>query len=231
MSPLIFNAVIGWAISALDPILGVSLNGSIINCLAYADDIVLLSKTQLGLKSLPDSLVMDLGLGGLNISAGPKGKSASLSITIDGKNKKWLVNQKPFLEVGNQVVPALKANDAYKYLGILITAAGAKQREGSKNELKDGLSNISKAPLKPHQRLNIPRQLLLPKFLHTLVLAPTNTSYLKWFDNMIRSALRSWLKLPKDTPLAFFYANVKAGGLGIPSLRHVIPDLKKNRLN
>ena len=73
LSPLIFNAVIGWAISALDPILGVSLNGSIINCLAYADDIVLLSKTQLGLKSLPDSLVMDLGLGGWGtLVLGPK---------------------------------------------------------------------------------------------------------------------------------------------------------------
>ena len=177
-----------------------------------------------------NSLVIQLGLGGLNISAGPKGKSASLSITIYGKNKKWLVNRKAFLEVGNQVVPALKVNDAYKYLGILITAGGAKQRESSKNELKDGLGNISKAPLKPQQRLNILRQFLLPKFFHTLVLPYTNTSYLKWFD-MIRSALRSWLKQPKDTPLAFFYANVKAGGLGIPSLRHVIPDLKKNRLN
>ena len=105
----------------------------------------------------------------------------------------------------------------------------------SPNKFPPFLSNpfapATQATLKPHQRLNILRQFLLPKFLHTLVFAPTNTSYLKWFDIIIRSALRSWLKLPKDTPIAFFYDNVKAGRLGISSLRHVIPDFKKNRLN
>ena len=39
----------------------------------------------------------------------------------------------------------------------------------------------------------------------------------------MRSAVRSWLKLPKDTSTAFFHAEAVSGGLNLPLLEHEIP--------
>ena len=47
---------------------------------------------------------------------------------------------------------------------------------------------------------------------------------------MVRRNVRGWLKLPHDTPNVFLHADVKDGGLGIPSLRATIPFMKKARL-
>ncbi|PZC70716.1 hypothetical protein B5X24_HaOG215012 [Helicoverpa armigera] len=41
----------------------------------------------------------------------------------------------------------------------------------------------------------------------------------------IRSAVREWLRLPKDVPVGYFHAGTKDGGLAIPSLRTCVPDL------
>ena len=47
---------------------------------------------------------------------------------------------------------------------------------------------------------------------------------------MVRRNVRGWLKLPHDTPNVFLHADVKDGGLGVPSLRATIPFMKKARL-
>ena len=49
-------------------------------------------------------------------------------------------------------------------------------------------------------------------------------------DTSIRGAVRQWIKLPHDTPKAFFHAKTKDGGLDIHSLEFMIPTLKQRRL-
>ena len=95
--------------------------------------------------------------------------------------------------------------------------------------LKQGLSNISNAPLKPQQRLYIASCHLVPKLLHQLTLTLSSFKYLKWLNRTMRSAVRSWLKLPKDTSTAFFHAKVVDGGLSLPLLEHEILLLKQAR--
>ena len=100
--------------------------------------------------------------------------------------------------------------------------------------LRDGLASISSAPLKPQQRLYIAMYHLVPKCHHQLALSPSSAKYLRWLDRTVRSALRSalrsWLKLPKDTPVPFFYAPVVEGGLGVPLHEHVVPLMRAKRL-
>ena len=67
---------------------------------------------------------------------------------------------------------------------------------------------------------------LISAFYHQLTLAPCTDKYLGWIDKSIRSAIRSWLKLPKDTPTAFFHAEIVNGGLGVPLFSQTIPLLK-----
>ena len=45
----------------------------------------------------------------------------------------------------------------------------------------------------------------------------------------MQSAVRSWLKLPKDTSIAYLHAKVVDGGLGLPLLEHEIPLMKRAR--
>ena len=97
--------------------------------------------------------------------------------------------------------------------------------------LTHGFSSISSAPIKPQQRLYIATYHLLPKCHHRLVLSPSSAKYLRWLDRTVCSALRSWLKLPKDTPVPFFHAPVVEEGLGVPLHKHIVPLMRAKRLS
>ena len=147
---------------------------------------------------------------------------------MDGKAKRWVVNPHDFLKAGEESIPALSVTQGYKYLGITISASRASCK--AKKVLDDGIKELSQAPLKPQQRLYLLRLHLIPKLYHTLLLSNTTDKTLKWLDCCIRSAVRSWLRLPKDTTNAFFHAKERDGGLAIPSLRHTVPIMRSNRL-
>ena len=209
--PFIFNAVMDWAFSSLDDHMGFSFGGLRVNNLGYADDVALLSDMRAGLRSQLGKFESHLLKGGLTISAGTEGKSSSLSIVVDGEAKRWVVDQTPFLATNEGVIPS---PGEYRYLGIMLGVGGAKIRDSLQNELLQSLKNITRAPLKPHQRMVILKNFLMPKYLHELVLAPVGDGWLNWRDTTIRANLRQWLKLPKDTPRAFFHTGTGDGGLG-----------------
>jgi hypothetical protein len=89
------------------------------------------------------------------------------------------------------------------------------------------LDRLTKAPLKPQQRLIILKTHLIPKLLHGLTLGNVSQGRLDQLDRQVRRAVRTWLKLPLDVPTAFFHASVSDGGLGIPSLLTGIPALTR----
>ena len=68
LSPMIFNAVLDWALQNLDQELGFEFEGIRLNNLAYANDVVLLSETKAGLSSLFKSFEGHLAKCGLFIS-------------------------------------------------------------------------------------------------------------------------------------------------------------------
>ena len=147
LSVHLFNAVIDWALSTLDPSLGVNVAGSSLNHLAFADDIGLLTHTSVGAQSQINRLSEHLGKCGLTISAGDLGKSASLRIDVDGKRKRWVVNPLNHLHVSGLVIPAKSIKQVYSYLGIPFSAKGPIVDVAEKLQVK--LNNLGRAPLKP----------------------------------------------------------------------------------
>lgn len=226
MSPFLFNAVVDWALSSLDPNLGIEVgNGIRLNHLAFADDIALLTGSKRGLQRLVSQFETELGLCGLSLNPA---KSASLCLLNDGKAKRGYVDPEPFVRVGNALIPTLGVDDVYKYLGV---GMGARPQPSPVNTaLARGLEALTRAPLKPQQRLYFLRTHLLPKFTHSLVLNDVRATHLKALDVMTRAAVRRWLRLPKDVPLAFFHAPIGEGGLGIQQLTYRIPFLRANRI-
>ena len=117
---------------------------------------------------------------------------------------------------------------AYKYLGLQAGPKGLRKAYGS--FLTEKLDYLSHAPLKPQQRMYLLRCHLLPKTFHGLVLGETNSTALEQYDRMVRKSVRRWLRLPKDTPTAYFHSTAADGGLEIPRLRFVIPVMKNRRM-
>ena len=98
-------------------------------------------------------------------------------------------------------------------------------------KLSKGLENLTKAPLKPQQRIFVLRVHLLHQLYHELVLGgiAITKSLLCGLDRAVRKSIRMWLRLPHDTPTAFFHAAEREGGLNIPQLLYRIPILKRDR--
>ena len=78
--------------------------------------------------------------------------------------------------------------------------------------IQKSLHSISRAPLKPCQRLFILKKHLLPSLVHGLTFNKIARKALKVADVAIRGAVRRWLRLPKDTTNAFLHASAKFGG-------------------
>ena len=200
-----------------------------VNAGAFADDIALIARTSGGLQFLLSDLAAEFRLSGLEVSAGLDGKSALLRIDVDGKRKMWIVNPHPHLQVFGQPLPAIDIIGIQRCLGVPLSPMRTSPDVAGK--LEEGLGHISRAPLKSQQRLFILTNNLIPSLYHQLVLTTTSKKYLKWLDRSIRAAVRSWLKLLKDTPKAYFHAKIFDGGLGIVTLEHQVLLMKIKCIN
>lgn len=224
LSPLLFNLVIDYALGVLHDAVGYQLNDVRINSLAFADDVILLATTQSGMQRNLDGFSGRLRECGLLLNSQ---KSHVLSLVPSGKQKKMkVVEDLEFLIDGSRL-PAIGLTSTWKYLGIRHVGGKVKLNDLQVEELLD---KVTRAPLKPHQRMVILTRHLIPRFYHPLVLGRITKGFLRAQDVVIRARVRRWLHLPKDVPVEYFHASVRKGGLGVPSLLRSIPVLKKRRL-
>jgi len=117
----------------------------------------------------------------------------------------------------------------YKYLGI-YTGVGRNSASHVTKKLEKHLSQLSKAPLKPQQRLFFLRVHVLPGLYHDLVLDKQSRALLVAIDRMSRKAVRRWLHLPQDVPRALIHAQNVEGRLGLPELTAQIPLMRSARV-
>lgn len=224
ISPLLFNAVLDQAIKLIPGEVGYRINDKIISCVAYADDLILISSTRDGLQSSLDAVTTSLASFGLRINAE---KSSTLSLVPSGKDKKMKVIEESLFEIDGSTLRAIGVIDTWKYLGIHFKGSKVLDKDIC---LASDLDKITKAPLKPYQRLRVLCGAVIPKYMHSLVLGRVGTGQLRNMDLMIRSHVKRWLYFPKDLPTAYIYARVRDGGLGITNLSVQVPLVKKLRL-
>lgn len=225
LSPLLFNLVVDSVISKLPETIGAMIDGCRINVVAFADDILLFAQTREGLQELMGSADAELKKYGLKINSA---KSVSIGIKAIGKTKKTMIDSKPFLIDGREV-PALKRTDTWRYLGVEFSPEGRTLFRAAET-ITPLLEKLTSAPLKPQQRMFALRTVLIPRLYHQTTLGRIHLNCLKKLDKIVRRYIRTWMKLPHDLPIAFVHANVKDGGLGIPSFRLVAPLLRLRKL-
>lgn len=224
LSPLLFNLIIEQCIKGLDDDVGYEIDETRINGLAYADDVILMAHTPVGLQRNLDRFSEGLGRFGLTLNVE---KSGVLSIMPCKKSKAYLVSSTRRFKVEDIWIPQRGVCEIWKYLGVIFE--GARLME-SKCSIYEDLKKLTAAPLKPQQRLLLLKQYLLPRYYHGLVLGRTTKKMLEKADLHVRNFVRGWLRLPRDTPLGYFYSTVKDGGIGIPHLTYRIACTKQRRL-
>lgn len=225
LSPLLFLMVLDSVLQRLPHHLGYPIEGRRVSHLAYADDLVLLSNNHAGLQQLLTSLerlVQGTGLR-LNIL-----KCLTLQWVKDGKNKRVLFDAEAVFKFYNRAMPAAGICQEFKYLGVLFNPEG--RIYNVKSLMSDHLMKLKKAPLRPQQRFWLMKNVVIPKFLHLLVLGRTHLGLLKNLDRRVRMFIRQIFHLPKDFPNSSFYAPTGDGGLGVLSFRDSIPAMALRRI-
>lgn len=226
LSPTLFNLVIDYILRQLPVTIGTNIDGHRVNAIAYADDILLFAETKEGMQEIINKLNTSVNEVGLVINTA---KCISIGIRAIGKTKKTVIDTSPF-ELNGLRIPSLKRTDEWTYLGVSFTPEGRTKFNASEN-LTPMLDRISKAPLKPQQRLFALRTVVIPRLYHQSSLGRIHIGCLNNVDKISRRFMKKWLRLPDDTPKAFFHAKVCDGGLGVPALRWSAPLLRMNRLS
>ncbi|KXZ75830.1 hypothetical protein TcasGA2_TC031908 [Tribolium castaneum] len=182
-----------------------------VTALAFADDVVLCATTARGLQTNLDVLEAELRLAGLLLNPN---KCQALSLVASGRDHKVKLVTKPTFTVGQNTI--LK--------GSGMCGCGS---EG----VAAGLKRNTCAPLKPQQRMHLLRVFFLPKFYHAWTFGRLNAGVLRRLNVVVRTSVRTWLRLPHDIPVGKFHAPTKSGGLGIPQLSRLIPFLRLKRFD
>lgn len=225
LSPVVFNMCINYMINKLPEAVGVSFGtGMRLNCLAYADDIILLASSKKGMEDIVTVAAENLKACGLSINVE---KSFAFCLRRECKGTRVQVCSNA-LEVNGKPVQMKGKTDIWTYLGVNFTCEGINQRHAK--GLRSWLERLTSAPLKPQQRLYAARTVIIPKLYYDLSMNRVVSGRLVSLDKTVRQFVRGWLKLPKDIPVAFFHAAVRDGGLGLPSLRWMGPQLRHSRL-
>lgn len=210
LSPILFNITLDWVLSELPVAVGANIYGTRIPYLAFADDILLTARSRVGLQVAMDILVRAAARVGLTPGVD---KCATLAIVANKKMKTTVIDDRSFNIDGQEVV-ALQPQSFYKYLGTKMGCQIGDPEEVKVYHLR-ALDNVCRAPLKPQQKLFMIKNSVQAKYIYPILHTDMGAGYKKHLDKTLRSAVRKLLHLPHDTPTPFFYAPVKAGGLGL----------------
>lgn len=227
LSPFLFDIVMDTFLRSLPGHYGIRADGLNINALAYADDLLLMATTAEGLQDLLNIAITFFTNCGMDINIE---KSFIIALRADGKAKKVAVDARTSIFCKSSKLRALRRTDSFTYLGVLFSPEG-RLFVKPYDPLRRILDRLTAAPLKPQQRLWALRCVILPKFYHQLILGHTTIGCLNKMDCAVRCYVRRWLNLHHDVPNAYIHATVPDGGLGVASLRWIVPSLRLKRLH
>ncbi|CAI2738299.1 unnamed protein product [Dicrocoelium dendriticum] len=224
LSPILFIMAMDKVLLAADPSSGFPLGSTVRDAVAYADDLVLFAEDSSGLSAKLTAADAALARAGMLVNI-----KKSMSMTILANRKVGNTALAPIVyRLEEESLLLMEVDTVVRYLGLEFSWRG-KTGGLIGQELVTYLNRITRAPLKPCQRMEILLIFLVPEFLHQLVLQTVKRRVLRRLHVQIRGAVRRWLKLPKDAVNGLLHTPSKAGGLGIPCLSVLVPLLQRER--
>ncbi|RWS26564.1 reverse transcriptase-like protein [Leptotrombidium deliense] len=224
LSPLIFNMIVDNLMYSLPAEVGLPVGAQKVNCLAFADDLVLVAGSRSGLTVLVDAANKFYQQQGLSLN--PQ-KSIFFGKYYHGKLKTTRILQENIVINGREV-PNLKRGQILRYLGVNFASEG--KLKAQLKIFREALGRIAAAPLKPAQKLYFIKVHYLPKMLFYITTGRLTRVALEYCDFYVRRTVKQVLNLPDWTPNAFFHVPVAKGGLGLPWISATVPMSLRKRL-
>ena len=169
------------------------LHGNAVYVLAYADDLVLMSRTRSGLQSLLDNV--SLAADTLNLNFRPD-KCATLSLTCSEREPDCVGDT--IFKVQRGAIPVLKKEELYRYLGVPIGLLyDANDMNNIMVKLISDLEKIRDSLLTPWQKLDAIRTFIQPCLTYALRTCPVTRLSLAGYRKKLIEVLRSICNLPK----------------------------------
>ena len=187
------------------------LHGQPISVLAYADDLVLVSRTRQGLQELLN--VVSKAADVLSLVFRPE-KCASISLTCA---KRETSRVSPFVfQVQGHDVPCLAKEESYRYLGVPIGLIyDADDMNSITERLIKDLEKLRDSLLAPWQKLDAIRTFIQPGLTYALRACPVTRESLSTYRSKLIQVLRAVCRLPNRSSVSYFFASKSVGGLGL----------------
>ena len=220
LSPILFNIVLeGLCATTTTSQAGYRIGDTKVNVLAYADDVCVAASTKEEVQDLLDRCGVFGDWSGFRFFRFNTQKCGSLC----------MVNQAPCIYVddlfqprlGEEVIPAMKWGDRYRYLGCPTGAYSTKEQDlnSIREALVKDIITIFKSPLAEWQKLDVFRRFLFPRLTFVLQVIFPGSTWCRKLDTTLREAIKQGLKMPlRRTATQYFYLPQASGGLGVPSV-------------
>ena len=220
LSPFLFNSVMDEVVAALNERrdFGVKVGSAHLVCMAFADDLILFGKTKWELQTLLNDIEAMMANRGLKFNSG---KCASLRLCPVRGRKSMKVSTEPEFQMNGELIPCIGIDGFVRYLGLEISPEGRPKDVLAK--AKEWVRNLQRYRLKPEQRLQIVKEIILGKLVFTLRVGGVNRKILESIDRLLRNVVKEALHIPPGTPNAYFHLGLKQGGAGLQQLRETMP--------
>ncbi|QQP40659.1 Retrovirus-related Pol polyprotein from type-2 retrotransposable element R2DM-like Protein [Caligus rogercresseyi] len=188
------------------------LDGTPASALLYADDAVLLSRSEAGLQAFLDAFNEAAGKVGLKLNP------SKCRYFAAGRGSR---SARSCLKLADTTLSPMSPEDTQKYLGLLYSPEGVRMGNITA-ALRKGVANIYATNISLQHKYWCLRDFLLPRFVYELSLGRVGTRDIETADHLVREFMRSLGRLPRCTPVEFFHAPTSMGGLGLMQFRSKI---------
>jgi Reverse transcriptase (RNA-dependent DNA polymerase) len=221
LSSLLFNLVIDELFDLIGDDYGYEVaDGIRTNARCFADDLVLVSGSKIGMGELLSITTKFLKARGLNIN--PR-KCVSIGLAKGFKGKKSKIETESTFQIDGVSVPMLGFTDkTTRYLGIAFSSLGAINSDQIWKYIKEVLEKIEKMRIKPQHKVDLMRSFIIPRFIYSLTHTEIYPKMLLQVDRYIRQTIRRILHLPISLSNEFFYLSIKDGGLQLANLHDLV---------
>ena len=217
LSPQLFNFCIDALLTRLEgeqgyEMVGIEGHRPTVNAMAYADDIVTVADSLEGAKRQLRAVEEFAEWTGLKFGIA---KCGLIAHTVENRK---VVHRPIELTLQGEVIPQLKGDETYRYLGIMAgfdPAETKKQAEAVSTKVLGEIKKIAESQLTPWQKLDAIRTFGLPKFDYLCMNAEPSVGWARKLDNDVRMLVKKALGLPMCTSSGIFGMRLRDGGLGI----------------
>ncbi|KAK3918528.1 Retrovirus-related Pol polyprotein from type-2 retrotransposable element R2DM, partial [Frankliniella fusca] len=211
LSPIIFNLfieVLLRSIQAISPLHGFQLFGRTLSCLAFADDIVILSNSSEAAQQMLNVAGEVASWVGLQFNAK---KCATLSVS---KRRSQTVHT----TVQGQPIPSLRQEEAYQHLGVPTGLYVNQTPESTIEQMLKDLHCVECSLLTDWQKLDAIRTFILPQATFALQTSRIQKTCFTKLDQEIKRIVKKALHLPARASNEIIFLPTQKGGANIMPL-------------